>query len=87
MVYLGKGNRGRHPKIVVDDFVYNMHSQNERQQTRWRCTHVNMTKCRAVLYTQGHVINMVRDHNHRPPAESHFYKDWIQKSFQVVKDF
>ncbi|XP_076252142.1 uncharacterized protein LOC143191191 isoform X16 [Rhynchophorus ferrugineus] len=84
-VMLGKGNRGKHPKIVIDNYVYNMVRQTDSSKTRWRCTNVNSNKCKAVLYTSGCVINMVREHNHLPPTAIDSCGRWLPRQFKVIR--
>ncbi|KAF7282373.1 hypothetical protein GWI33_002750 [Rhynchophorus ferrugineus] len=56
--------RGRkHPRLGLDGFEYSVHKK-EPTRTRWRCTQEGRTKCAAVLYTSGNVVEVRRGHNH-----------------------
>ncbi|XP_076252156.1 uncharacterized protein LOC143191191 isoform X30 [Rhynchophorus ferrugineus] len=81
-VYLGSGPKGKNPKVIVDHHVYCMHRING-SKTRWRCIYCNKTKCTAILYTYGSVVDVIRRHNHEPTADPIFFKNMVAKHFTI----
>ncbi|XP_018573621.1 protein tramtrack, beta isoform isoform X39 [Anoplophora glabripennis] len=63
LIYVCPGRK--HPNILVDNYLYNIHSRKEGK-TRWRCAFCHKFKCKATLYTFGKIVKAYRSHSHEP---------------------
>ncbi|XP_060525350.1 modifier of mdg4-like isoform X33 [Cylas formicarius] len=61
IIYILPGRK--HPRIRFNDYEFNIHKK-ETFRTRWRCSHESRTKCPAVLYSTGNMVQVRRTHNH-----------------------
>ncbi|XP_063907084.1 protein tramtrack, beta isoform-like isoform X22 [Zophobas morio] len=56
----------KHPKLILDDFVFHFQHNLENTSTRWRCTFYYRTRCKAALIVDKSAVEVVNEHNHLP---------------------
>ncbi|XP_057667850.1 modifier of mdg4-like isoform X15 [Diorhabda carinulata] len=67
-IYHVKGNKN--PKVFVENYSFGLQRRGEKK-SRWRCSSVNKTRCRAFLNTFCDTVMIINEHNHPPPKMPH----------------
>ncbi|XP_023014952.1 uncharacterized protein isoform X13 [Leptinotarsa decemlineata] len=82
-IYFDVGTKN--PKIIVDDYDFNMARKTE-VKTMWICAGYFKTKCKARATTSGRMVYVNGTHNHDPKLKRTKFTNMLSQTVSIVRN-